>query len=325
MRKETPDIAQSVAWRLDRLPILCALLFGLLLPPVSAAEDSRLSVIVYHDAASTVQQRVISALVAALAREASDRFDLQLRDLSQSPSDTDPDGQLRVAIGSVAARWLARREDRIPRLYALLPLLTWRDIQICCEPALDRDAALLIDRPFNQQLELIKAVVPSVGRLGVLIGPGSQALAEDLGAAAESQGVALIVRRVEDADAVGPALRDIAPDVDVLLALPDVVVFNGDTLYGILLASYSANLPLFGYSEAMVRAGAAAALHLTPENAGSDLAFAIRQFALSGRLDPTGPSPSSSLAVNRAVLRSLGIDADALNWSPTPAASGERE
>ena len=281
--------------------------------PVLASDLLRVDVYYSRDVA--VQQSVVEALSQALREQRSDTIEYRLvaRD-PERPFEieaTDPD--LRVSVGSVTARGLAEADGGVPRLYAFLPKLTWLDIESCCAPVEGYDSALWIDRPIDQQLRLIKSLLPSLQRLGILLGPTSGPLESEVAAAAEAQGVIPVFRSVGDSDGVGPALRDMVRDVDALLAVPDPVVFNRDTLYAILLTTYSANRPLVGYSEGLVKAGAAAALYLSPEDAGRDLARAIERFARKGRLEPPGVSPSSSLAVNPKVLRSLGIETDALD------------
>jgi ABC-type uncharacterized transport system substrate-binding protein len=271
---------------------------------------------VWVDPDSAAQAVVVEALAAALTgADAGPAVELRVQAFSAdgaapavAASADAPD--LFVALGSRAATRLARQPVPAPRLFAFIPETVWRELHACCLQGQGDASALFIDRPLIQQLRLVRALVPDVRRVAVLLGPTTLARRPALEAAAEAEALGLAVGRVGSGEPVGPALRGLVDSADVLLALPDPAVFNRDTLYSILLTSYSANLAVVGYSEAMVRAGAAAALHLTLEDAGGDLARAIMQFGLQRRLDPPGPSPSTSLAVNREVLRSLGIRVD---------------
>jgi ABC-type uncharacterized transport system substrate-binding protein len=271
---------------------------------------------VWVDSDSAAQAIFVEALAAALnGANAGPAVELRVqsfdadRDSPAVAASADaPD--LLVALGSRAATRLARRPAPAPRLFAFIPEGVWRELHTCCLQGHADASALFIDRPLIQQLRLVKALVPDARRVAVLLGPTSMARRPALEQAAEAEALDLVVGQVAAGEAVGPALRGLVDSSDVLLALPDPAVFNRDTLYSILLTSYSANLAVVGYSEAMVRAGAAAAVHLTLEDAGADLARAILQFGLQRRLDPPGSSPSSSVAVNRDVLRSLGLQVD---------------
>jgi ABC-type uncharacterized transport system substrate-binding protein len=271
---------------------------------------------VWIDPDSVAQTIVVDALRASLA-ETNAEITVELRvhsldadmDRSAGVSAAGPSGLL-VALGSKAAIWLARQPVSAPRLFAFIPESVWRELHTCCLQGQGDASALFIDRPLIQQLRLVKALVPDARRVAVLLGPASTAWRPALEASAEAEGLDLAVGQVGASEPVGPALRGLVDSSDILLALPDPAVFNRDTLYSILLTSYSAGLAVVGYSEAMVRAGAAAAVHLTLEDAGVDLARAILRFGLQRRLGPPGSSPSSSLAVNREVLRSLGIPVD---------------
>jgi len=275
---------------------------------------------VWIDPASAIQTLLLEALEASLA-EPSNGVAIALRVRALGAEDRWSDGDvpagladLSVALGSKAATGLARQPVAGPRLFAFIPESVWRELRDCCLAAQSDASALFIDRPLVEQLRLIRALVPNASHVAVLLGPTSQAQRPALAAAAEAEGLDLVIGVAGPDDPVGPVLRGVVDSSDALLAVPDPAVFNRETLYSILLTSYSARLPVVGYSESMVRAGAAAAVHLRLEDAGYDIAQAILRFGRRRRLEPPGPSPSSSLAVNREVLRSLDIqvDSDAL-------------
>lgn len=220
---------------------------------------------------------------------------------------------LYVALGSLASTHLAGINTSVPRLFAFIPKAVWLRLESCCLQSSGMDSALFIDRPLNEQLQLVKMLIPDAQQIAVLLGPTSASQRALLEEAAEAEGLDLNIGQVAAGESVGPVLRRMVDESDVLLALPDPEVFNSRSLYSILLTTYSANLPLVGYSQGLVRAGAAVGLYLSPEDAGLDLARAIERFAGMGRLEPPGASPTSSLAVNQRVLRSLRIDTDVLN------------
>jgi ABC-type uncharacterized transport system substrate-binding protein len=109
---------------------------------------------------------------------------------------------------------------------------------------------------------------------------------------------------------VYPSLTRLLAETDVLLALPDPVVFNSGTIQNILLTTYRAQQPLFGFSPAYVRAGAIAAVYSTPRQLAAQTAEAAGR-ALSGAALPRPSHPKKfSVAVNPTVARSLGLTVD---------------
>ena len=125
--------------------------------------------------------------------------------------------------------------------------------------------------------------------------------------AASRSGHLLRSRMVDDPDQVGHTLRVLLNDVDALLALPDPVIYNAHTIHSILLASYSARIPVFAYSDPMVAAGAVAAVYMSPEDVGLAMARSIQAYRVGGSLAPAQFGSHFSVSVNHDVLRSLGM------------------
>lgn len=286
-----------------------SLSIGLFLSGISLAEPA-LRVDLYIGASSPPQAELVAALEQALADSPS--LDVKIRQRSIDDVDNQaasPSADLCVAIGTSASNALARSGESGPRLYGFIPRPVWQQIKACCVKPDSKVSALFLDRAPIEYLQLGQAVSPSDNRFGVLLGPVSKSTETELRRAAAQVGVQLSVAWVKKADDVGPALRKLLDDVAVLIALPDPVVFNSQTIYPLLLASYSAGLPVVAYSNAMVRAGSAAAVLVSPQDAGRDLAAEILHFGATRQLRPARSSPSLSVRFNQDVLRSLGIEA----------------
>ena len=124
-----------------------------------------------------------------------------------------------------------------------------------------------------------------------------------------SQKIQLVVEKIDSSDEMLPALQRVLSDCDVLLALPDSLVFNKNNAQSILLTSYHYHDPVIGYSQAYVKAGALFAAYSMPTQIGRQ-AGEIIQHLLSAK-PGTLPSPQYpkyfSVSVNYQVARSLGI------------------
>ena len=112
-----------------------------------------------------------------------------------------------------------------------------------------------------------------------------------------------------DADPL-PELKRLLGESDVLLAVPEPLIYNRNTIQSILLTTYRHEVPLLGFSPSYVKAGAIAAVFTMPEQIGQQAAEMIQHLAAERRL-PLPQSPRYfSVGVNAQVARSLGIGLD---------------
>jgi len=111
-----------------------------------------------------------------------------------------------------------------------------------------------------------------------------------------------------ESSGVYAALQRVLQSSDALLALPDPVAFNASTAYGMMLTTYRAQVPVIGFSEGLVKAGALLGLYSTANQVGRQGAE-IAGRILSG--DSGLPAPQYpryfTVRANHAVARSLGI------------------
>jgi ABC-type uncharacterized transport system substrate-binding protein len=170
-------------------------------------------------------------------------------------------------------------------------------------------SAVFLDQPPARQLDLIRLALPDARSVGILVSGQSKGYVSALEAAARERGLQL-VSSVMEKDGLYPALQSLLPDIDVLLALPDPVVFSSETAGSILTAAYRRQVPLAGFSSAYGKAGALLALYSTPTQVGTRGGELLRQ-VLAGRPLPQPQSPREfTLEVNQNVARSLGLVLD---------------
>jgi ABC-type uncharacterized transport system substrate-binding protein len=90
--------------------------------------------------------------------------------------------------------------------------------------------------------------------------------------------------------------------------LPDPVVANADTVYGLLLTTYRAQLPVVGFSEGLLNAGALISLFSTARQQGRQGGEIARQILSSDGVLPEPRYPKYfTVRVNSSVARSLGL------------------
>src|SRR5262249_3817466 len=129
-------------------------------------------------------------------------------------------------------------------------------------------SAVFIDQPLSRQLDLVRLALPERRRVGVILGPSSQELAGELGTQAREHALTLSTARINDRADLYGALRSVLPASDLLLMVPDPVVANADTVYGLLLTTYREQLPVVGFSEGLLNAGALISLFSTARQQG---------------------------------------------------------
>jgi ABC-type uncharacterized transport system substrate-binding protein len=230
---------------------------------------------------------------------------VDIRNARRYLSGSAPD--LVVTVGTLAARQVAELRSDVPTLFSFIPRTVWRDLRDCCVSGSATSGHVLLDQPAERLLDLVREVHPEAQSVGVLLGPAAAARQVELADAAGRLSIDLQTERIAAGEDVGSKLRLLAARVDALLALPDRAVYNRNTVYPILLTTYSAGVPVIGFSSAMVKAGAAAGLFMSPRNAGEAIALAIQAYRFDGTLAVDESLAPYSVAINDDVIRSLRL------------------
>lgn len=211
---------------------------------------------------------------------------------------------LVVAIGTAAAKVAAKQAA--PVLYVMSP----RSI---VERFLDsgrrgRASAIYLDQPVSRQLALVRQVLPGKSRVALLAGPEVRPYLSRVRAVGQRMGFEVVSESIEDEAAVVPVLNRILPHTDVLLALPDSLVYNRNSARFVLLTTYRLQRPVIAFSQAYVTAGALAAVFSTPQQIARQAAEMARSFSVNGVFSTPRYPSQFSVVVNRYVARSLSYD-----------------
>ncbi|MBT9612973.1 MAG: hypothetical protein IV108_06880 [Burkholderiales bacterium] len=220
------------------------------------------------------------------------------------PTETD----LIVAIGTDAMEQVSV-EARVPVLNILVPRQRYESSRLRAKHDSRQYSAIYLDQPLSRQLQLIKAALPKRDAVGVLLGPASQDRLKPLQQAAREQKLGVSVEQVITEEDILPALKRLFVNAEVLLALPDPLIFNKSTAQSLLLTSYRAQIPLIAYSKSYVSAGALAAVYSTPTQIGQQAAELLLRLAQAKTLllPPPQYPKYFSVNVNYQVARSLGL------------------
>lgn len=163
---------------------------------------------------------------------------------------------LFISVGATAARQAA--ESGVPTLNTLI---TRQNFEILRGQYRSPVSAIYLDQPVKRQLQLMKIALPSRNKLTVLVGRESQPLVSELTQQTQRLGMELRVINVDADSDIDKLFGDGLLGEDALLLLPDPEVVNRRTVKPLVMGSYRQGLPLIGYSQALVKAGALMAVY----------------------------------------------------------------
>lgn len=260
-------------------------------------------------------QEVADSLRQTLARQAGAAIEVNVAALPEGErrlaADGDTAPNMIVTVGTQAARLAASRDVAVPVLHTLLPRQTYLELaRERNRGRTHRHTAIYIDQPLRRQFNLIGLALPDHAHVAVILGPATASIESELVTAARDRDLDPQVRHLSASTELIPLLREVLEKSDVLLSLPDPMVFNSATLHHLLIATYHRKVPVVGFSRAFVEAGALLAVYSTPTQTGRQAAEIVRQ-ALRTPASPLAPPQYPkyfTVAVNRRVAASLGID-----------------
>jgi len=311
-------------WRL--LSALCLTLAMFCLPLTAAALDG-VTVVLSEEGGAYAQ--VADKLRAVLSQQGGTaRLPVKVMALKEGDSLRADPGQLLVAVGTGAMEALALKNLPQPVLNVLVPRAafekTARQSSRLSDPR--NFSAIYLDQPWARQFALIRHALPGRTKVGILLAPNSAELASALSAAAKAAGFVAIIEMVDGEADLLPVLKRLLGESDVVLAVPDPLIYNRNTVQSILLTTYRHQVPLLGFSPSYVKAGAIAAVFSVPEQIGQQAAEIIQRLVAERRLPLPLPPRYFSVGVNAQVARSLGIGLDdeaSLNSKLKRSAEGE--
>ena len=213
-----------------------------------------------------------------------------------------------VAIGTEALRIALDDHLAVPVLAVLVPRRSFESLAGGVRRAGQPVAALYLGQPLDRQRRVARALFPTLERFGAVVAERSRP------ADFATPGAALAGLEIERSPPGEPPVRAVtrlARRVDAIIGIPDPRIYSARTIHGILLASYRANVPLAGYSRALVQAGGLVSAWLPPRAHGTDAARMLAPYLAgdSAEWPASRYSDRFRIAVNERVARSLALEA----------------
>lgn len=215
------------------------------------------------------------------------------------------DLRLVVAVGVRALETGLGADSPVPVLATLIPRESYEIL--VRQAGKRRTTALFIDQPLERQFELLRIALPERRRVAVLLGPDAAQRERSLRSTGEKYGMTVSVAQVTEAAALHETLQLLLPKADILLAVPDALVYGSANLRNVLRAAYGAGVPLAAFAPSYVKAGALLALFSTPAQVGRQT-LEMAQGILSGSLPPPQYPHEFQIETNAYIRRTLGLD-----------------
>jgi hypothetical protein len=288
--------------RAVRLGLACACLLLM----ASEAPAARVTVVLSDDSAPYQEvYQVVRAYLDDSGHEINRVYAAHLNPVGLG------DARLAVAVGVRAAEALAGLPVRPPVLTVLVPrgwyLKTGR-AQLS-EGGRRSVSAIYLDQPLERQARLIRLAFPDIRRVGVLLSAEQDALAGELDEALRTHKLSLVQGTLTAEERLITPLENVLAEAELLLAVPDPLVFNRNTAQSLLLTSYRYRDPVLGYSRSLTRAGALLSLHSSPAQIGRQTAEWVSgaMQSVPVRLPAASHPVYFSVSTNEQVARSLGF------------------
>lgn len=225
--------------------------------------------------------------------------DKALRPIERNPVD------LIVTAGSEALRQTLENPGRTPVLATLLPANTYHTLlQASTRPP--PISAIYLDQPALRQARLLRLLFPDSQRVGILVSDQSASQANAFRPIFASQRLQIVTEHANNDQQLVPALESLLPRTDLLLALPDPLLYSRNSVKPLLITAYRFKRPVIAFSAALTKAGALAALYSTPAQIGRQAGEAIA--ARGSRLPPPSGPYEFSLSINKSVADTFGLN-----------------
>lgn len=273
--------------------------FMLLFCVSATASDS---VLLVHDGKNELASQIIQSLTQQLSKES---VHIDILDIASQPLPENPTLQnysTVITLGNQATEASLKKNPHVSLLSLLVSRQSWSQLKYP-ENGHSR-SVILLDQPVDRQLHFIRALFGDNNSIGILLGPYSSSLEKELIDSARHLNQKLAIKTIENDDELIPSLSNLTEKSDVLLAIPDAIVYNKRSIQGILLLTYRNKTPVIGFSQAYSRAGAVASLFSSADNIAQHTAEIIRDKSATSRIYYP---KYYSINFNQQVARTLGI------------------
>ena len=218
---------------------------------------------------------------------------------------------LIITIGARAAYRVLKKSPEVAVLSVFIPRKTYHSIMDevaqVVKKKLDR-SAIYLDQPDERLVLLAKSISDKKSEVSLLSGPENGSLLKTRSCAGENTANLMSDVKIYRTTVSSRSLKRTLKRSDIVIATPDLVKQSPNAIKWMLYMAYQRNVPVVGYSQAIVDAGAITSVFSTPEDIGRQTAEIFLQYQQAGNKklhDSTYPS-YFQVKVNQSVAEALG-------------------
>ncbi|MBD3653741.1 MAG: hypothetical protein HUJ19_07215 [Kangiella sp.] len=218
-----------------------------------------------------------------------------------------PQSELVISLGPSPLEELLKSEHQEPVLAGLITYQDWKKA-VNQYPAMDTVSAIFYDPDPNRQIVLGKLLLPLSESVGVMYSTDTPYFLQGYEQALKAMELNLQAIKIKQTSEVARRFPALSQESDFIIAQPDPIIYNSQTLPRVLLSSYRQRKVIIGYSTGVVNAGAVATTFTTPEMLVDDLKESAAKFLEQGFQSFARYCKYYDIKYNTEVARSLELD-----------------
>ncbi len=167
-----------------------------------------------------------------------------------------------------------------------------------------------LDVGAEEKITLIKTILPSVRKIGLLYSARSQARFKEINDTARRQGLEIVARKVDNEKDFPQALKEVLEQSDCFLMVADAQLFFPKSVEHLLRESIKNQVPVMGLSNVYTRAGALFSLDVDFEQVGrqtGEMAARVLRKESPASL-PVALPKKTYFSLNLSTAKRLGIE-----------------
>ena len=209
-----------------------------------------------------------------------------------------------LAVGLLAARVAQQEFPEIPVIFCMV--LNSERFFLSAKNM----TGVSLDIPPSLVFEKIEELFPERKKLGLLFDPKKTGrMISQAKRLAQKLGLSLISQEVNSEKDLPEAMRKLPPQVELLWLVPDSTVITPQSIDFLFLKSFEANLPIFTFSDALVKKGAVASLSPVHSEIGKQAGKLVLKIINGERPDqlPIRHVHEFRLSINLKTAKKMGI------------------
>jgi putative ABC transport system substrate-binding protein len=260
------------AWRYHFAISVFSLIF--IICPVKAATNILVRVVVNND--SRYYQEFYDGMVNALDDDGKSNLTLIFSNNNTETEilnhKTKYDRNITIGVGVAATLSLLEQEVSGTIIGAMIPRLSFKQLSSKYPAIIKNVTPVYLDQPFDRQFALIRKLLPSADSVGIILSENTKSYQAEIKKAAEKYNLTLNSLIMSNNRRLGTHINTLTKQSDAIIVIYDPDVMESHHIKWLLYSAYQNRIPVFGYSQAFVKAGALGAVYTEPVDIGIQVA-----------------------------------------------------